>query len=205
MSEDQRTVFCGNISEKVTEEILFELFLQAGPLDAVRIPKDKDGRQRSFAFVVFKHESSVPYAIALFEGTALYNKVLQLKSRQVPNEKNFGNMSHQRAYSAPVNSNSKPSASPDFHHLLQFGQQMLNPGMRPSDPVTGLRNLYESQRGASNYLGAPFHLNSLQGNWSSRNHPYSVHGNGQKRKSSDRDRNYRREHRNSDRKGFSRY
>jgi RNA-binding protein 7 len=28
MEEDNRTVWCGNLSEKVTEEILYELFLQ---------------------------------------------------------------------------------------------------------------------------------------------------------------------------------
>lgn len=28
MEVDQRTVWCGNLSEKITEEILYELFLQ---------------------------------------------------------------------------------------------------------------------------------------------------------------------------------
>ncbi|XP_014478008.1 PREDICTED: splicing factor U2af large subunit A isoform X2 [Dinoponera quadriceps] len=33
MDEDARTIYCGNISNKVTEDILYELFLQAGPLE----------------------------------------------------------------------------------------------------------------------------------------------------------------------------
>lgn len=28
MSEDMKTLWCGNLSDKVTEEILYELFLQ---------------------------------------------------------------------------------------------------------------------------------------------------------------------------------
>ena len=28
MDEDARTIWCGNLSEKVTEDVLYELFLQ---------------------------------------------------------------------------------------------------------------------------------------------------------------------------------
>ncbi len=40
---DQRnqeaTVYCGNLDERVRDEILFELMLQAGPVVNVHIPK----------------------------------------------------------------------------------------------------------------------------------------------------------------------
>lgn len=80
--EDQRTVWCGNLSDKVTEEVLYELFLQAGPVRRVKIPKDKDGNQLSYGFVTFKHVESVPYAISLIEGISLYDRRLNLKPRQ---------------------------------------------------------------------------------------------------------------------------
>lgn len=80
--EDQRTVYCGNISDKVTEELLYELFLQAGPVRRVKIPKDRDGKQMSYGFVTFKHIESVPYAISLLEGISLYERSLNLKPRQ---------------------------------------------------------------------------------------------------------------------------
>ena len=42
-------------------------FLQAGPLISVRLPVDKDSkRQKTFAFVRFQHEESVPFAIDMF-------------------------------------------------------------------------------------------------------------------------------------------
>ncbi|XP_012260201.2 RNA-binding protein 7-like [Athalia rosae] len=81
MDEDRRTVWCGNLSEKVTEDLLYELFLQSGPIQKVSIPKDRDGKQRSYGFVTFRHTISVPYALDLFKGTALFDRVLTMKTR----------------------------------------------------------------------------------------------------------------------------
>ncbi|XP_071454665.1 splicing regulator RBM11 isoform X2 [Hetaerina americana] len=82
MDEKGRTLWCGNLSEKVTEAILYELFLQGGPLEKVLIPKDRDGNPRRFGFIVYKHPCSVPYAAALFQGTALYRRKLNLQYKQ---------------------------------------------------------------------------------------------------------------------------
>lgn len=84
--EDERTIFCGNLSDKVTEEILYELFLQTGPLTRVKIPKDREGRQSNYGFVTFKHPESVQYAIKLLNGIPLYDRKLCLKPRQVKAE-----------------------------------------------------------------------------------------------------------------------
>lgn len=70
-AEADRTLFVGNLETKVTEELLFELFHQAGPVIKVKIPKDKDGKPKQFAFVNFKHEVSVPYAMNLLNGIKL--------------------------------------------------------------------------------------------------------------------------------------
>ena len=35
------TVYCGNLDEKVTEELIWELMLQVGVVKHVHIPKDK--------------------------------------------------------------------------------------------------------------------------------------------------------------------
>ena len=37
------TCYCGSLDERVTEEILWELMLQAGPVINVHIPRDKVG------------------------------------------------------------------------------------------------------------------------------------------------------------------
>ncbi|CAF96067.1 unnamed protein product [Tetraodon nigroviridis] len=79
--ETDRTLFIRNLDARVTEELLFELFLQAGPLVKTRIPKDPEGRQKSFGFAVYKHEVSVPYAMQLLDGTPLFGRSLHVQFR----------------------------------------------------------------------------------------------------------------------------
>uniref|UniRef100_A0A4W3K2S3 RRM domain-containing protein n=1 Tax=Callorhinchus milii TaxID=7868 RepID=A0A4W3K2S3_CALMI len=67
----QRLVLPGNRTQ----------FPLAGPLTKVTIPKDKDGRQKSYGFVCFKHTESVPYAISLLNGIRLYGRPLNLQYR----------------------------------------------------------------------------------------------------------------------------
>ncbi|KTF99556.1 hypothetical protein cypCar_00039693 [Cyprinus carpio] len=79
--EADRTLFVGNLDPQVTEEVIFELFLQAGPLIKVKIPKDSDGKSKQFAFVNFKHEASVPYALNLMNGIRLHGRQLNIQFR----------------------------------------------------------------------------------------------------------------------------
>uniref|UniRef100_A0A3B5BGJ4 RNA binding motif protein 7 n=1 Tax=Stegastes partitus TaxID=144197 RepID=A0A3B5BGJ4_9TELE len=79
--ETDRTLFIRNLDTRVTEELLFELFLQAGPLIKTKIPKDADGKQKTFGFAVYKHEVSVPYAMELLNGTSLYGRTIHVQFR----------------------------------------------------------------------------------------------------------------------------
>ncbi|XP_028582766.2 splicing regulator RBM11 [Podarcis muralis] len=79
--EPDRTLFVGNLESRVQEEILYELFLQAGPVTKVTICKDKDGKPKTFGFVCFKHTESVPYAIALLNGIRLYGRPIKVQYR----------------------------------------------------------------------------------------------------------------------------
>ncbi|XP_042656339.1 RNA-binding protein 7 [Tyto alba] len=80
-AEADRTLFVGNLDPKVTEELIFELFHQAGPVVKVKIPKDRDGRPKQFAFVNFKHEESVPYGLSLLNGIKLYGRPIKIQFR----------------------------------------------------------------------------------------------------------------------------
>ncbi|XP_001507009.3 RNA-binding protein 7 isoform X1 [Ornithorhynchus anatinus] len=80
-AEADRTLFVGNLDTKVTEELLFELFHQAGPVINVKIPKDKDGKPKQFAFVNFKHEESVPYGMNLLNGIKLFGRPIKIQFR----------------------------------------------------------------------------------------------------------------------------
>lgn len=128
--DEQRTVWCGNLSDKISEDILYELFLQAAPLERVRIPKDKDGKQSTYGFVTFKHLVSVQYATELLNGIALFDKRINIKPR-------VGNLqrqnSHHRDHS-PVYAQQLQHVNPpenllntiqNLDILMQMGDQLL--------------------------------------------------------------------------------
>ncbi|XP_072551104.1 RNA-binding protein 7 [Salminus brasiliensis] len=105
--EADRTLFVGNLDPQVTEELLFELFLQAGPLVKVKIPKDGDGKSKQFAFVNFKHEVSVPYSMNLLNGVRLYGRQLNIQYRA-------GSSHINQEGKSPANSqNSSPTNTPN--------------------------------------------------------------------------------------------
>lgn len=102
--DDAKTVWVGNIADQVTEELLYELFLQSGPLERVKIPTDREGRKSSFAFVTFKHEVSVPYTVQLLNGIKLCEKNLNIKPRNGGAQKDKYNALQspmQRSFSYP--------------------------------------------------------------------------------------------------------
>ena len=78
----QRTLKCVGVSEKAEKKILYELFLNAGPLEKVTIPRDRvTGQQLSVAYILFCHPESVKYAFSLLNGTVLYGQQLRLQHR----------------------------------------------------------------------------------------------------------------------------
>lgn len=75
VDEESRTLWVGGINAEVKEEILFELFINCGPVENVRIPKDKQTmKQKSFGFVVFEHKESLSYAIKQMTGIKLFGQ-----------------------------------------------------------------------------------------------------------------------------------
>ncbi|PZC85091.1 RNA-binding protein 7 [Helicoverpa armigera] len=170
IEEDNKTIWCGNLPEQVTEEILYELFLQAGPLEKVRIPRDRDGRQKNFAFVTYCHEVSVPYAINLFRGTSLFHRTLTLQSRG-------------RMVTLPP-----PIRCYGLEPPLEFPPQ-INIAKQFVDMTEHLKE----DEFKTNMIRQPHDPNdrlviaSLQGNWSHRHHPYRPKDKSHR----DQDRDYR--------------
>lgn len=59
---------------EASEEIIYELFLQAGPIESVSL-------KTGFGFVTFEDEESVLYACSLFENVKLFDRELKVKPR----------------------------------------------------------------------------------------------------------------------------
>ncbi|XP_039304067.1 negative elongation factor E isoform X2 [Solenopsis invicta] len=156
--------------------LLIIFIIKGGPVQKITIPKDREGKQRTYGFITYKHMKSVEYALLLFDGTMLYNRTLNMKPRN--------NTESQQAeqFSNPVR---------NMNYMLELGQQMM------------LGN-YSPQTGSGDGGGAIFGINILQdgpiyprqldtnsGNDTRiRSHPYQR--NRDRNQDRDRDRNQER-------------
>jgi cold-inducible RNA-binding protein len=66
------SLFVGNLSYATTEQELNDLFSQAGAVQSVRIPTDRDtGQARGFGFVEMENSDDAQKAIQQFDGYRL--------------------------------------------------------------------------------------------------------------------------------------
>ncbi|KNB46332.1 hypothetical protein JH06_0838 [Blastocystis sp. subtype 4] len=73
------TVYVGNLDERVDEELIWELFLQFGPVVSVSMPKDKvTNTHQGFGFVEFQNEIDAEYAVRVTGNVALYGKKIRV-------------------------------------------------------------------------------------------------------------------------------
>jgi splicing factor 3B subunit 4 len=88
MSTDPRvsrvnSLYVGELDQQVTADILFELFLQAGPVSSVNIPYDRlTASHPGFGFVEMASEEDALYAMQLLNGVPLFGTPIRV-SRSV--------------------------------------------------------------------------------------------------------------------------
>ena len=72
------TVYIGNLDERVTDRVLYDILIQAGRVVDLHIPKDKESEKpKGFAFAEYETEEIADYAVKLFSGlVTLYNRTL---------------------------------------------------------------------------------------------------------------------------------
>lgn len=73
------TLWVGNLDENVTEALLWELFLQAGPVMDVNMPLDKvTGQSSNFAFVEMRSEMDAEYAMKVMNMVRMFGKPIRI-------------------------------------------------------------------------------------------------------------------------------
>ncbi|CAA7405053.1 unnamed protein product [Spirodela intermedia] len=73
------TVYVGNLDPQVSEELLWELFVQAGPVVNVYVPKDRvTNLHQGYGFVEFRSEEDADYAIKILNMIKLYGKPIRV-------------------------------------------------------------------------------------------------------------------------------
>ncbi|XP_022641193.1 protein HSH49 isoform X1 [Vigna radiata var. radiata] len=73
------SVYIGNLDERVTERVLYDILIQAGRVVDLHIPKDKETEKpKGYAFAEYETEEIADYAVRLFSGlVTLYNRTLK--------------------------------------------------------------------------------------------------------------------------------
>lgn len=73
------TIYVGNIDEEADEELIYELMLQAGPVVAVHLPKDRVNQtHQGYGFVEFKSIKDAEYALLVMNQVRLFGKPLRI-------------------------------------------------------------------------------------------------------------------------------
>lgn len=75
----EATCYVGNLDLRVTDDILWELFIQCGPVVNVHLPRDKiTGDHQGFSFVEFRSEVDTEYAIKIMHMIKLFGKPIKV-------------------------------------------------------------------------------------------------------------------------------
>lgn len=75
----EATIYVGNLDQKATENIIWELFTQCGPVVNVHIPRDKiSNEHQGYGFVEFKSEEDADYSIKIMHMIKLYSKPIKV-------------------------------------------------------------------------------------------------------------------------------
>ncbi|KAF5451422.1 hypothetical protein F2P56_026531 [Juglans regia] len=73
------TAYVGNLDPQVTEELLWELFVQSGPVVNVYVPKDRvTNLHQGYGFIEFRSEEDADYAIKVLNMIKLYGKPIRV-------------------------------------------------------------------------------------------------------------------------------
>lgn len=72
-------IVTGNLDERVSDRVLYDILIQAGRVVDLHIPRDKDtDKPKGFAFAEYESEEIADYAVRLFTGlVTLYNRTLK--------------------------------------------------------------------------------------------------------------------------------
>ncbi|KAK9455589.1 hypothetical protein V1511DRAFT_498196 [Dipodascopsis uninucleata] len=75
----EATVYIGNIDEQVTDAVIWELMLQAGPVINVHLPKDRvTQRHQGYGFAEFQSEQDADYAAKIMNQIRLFGKPIRV-------------------------------------------------------------------------------------------------------------------------------
>lgn len=82
------TIYVGNLDERVSDALVWELFLQAGRIVNVHLPKDRVTQShQGYGFVEFISEEDAEYAARIMSGIRIYGKQIRVNKASADKQK----------------------------------------------------------------------------------------------------------------------
>ncbi|KAK8652644.1 hypothetical protein V6N13_126671 [Hibiscus sabdariffa] len=162
------SVYIGNLDERVSDRVLYEILIQAGRVVGLYIPRDKETEKpKGFAFVEYENEDVADYAVKLFSGlVTLYNRTLKFAiSGQYKTSQNPPNA----AIAATISSYKSRQYHGVVNHM-EISQQLkrsLTPSRVPDYPAPYAQGDYLS-------CGVSHHSNGYGSHFNDPNYEYSL-------------------------------
>ncbi|KAL9274690.1 Splicing factor 3B subunit 4-like protein [Drosera capensis] len=143
------TVYIGNLDERVTDRVLYDILIQAGRVVDLHMPRDREtNKLKGFAFAEYETDEIADYAVRLFSGLViLYNKTLKFqisgKDKPSPNMAAVSNSSHMYAPHGSISSDlptypNRPLSSSRFSPYSSNSGQ----GREPNGNISRLEGHY---------------------------------------------------------------
>ncbi|KAJ6696941.1 hypothetical protein OIU85_003315 [Salix viminalis] len=150
------SIYIGNLDERVSDRVLYDILIQAGRVVDLHIPRDRETEKpKGYAFAEYETEEIADYAVKLFSGlVTLYNRTLKFaisgqdklaqnnSNGAVPGP-NSSNRQRPSSHPAPLNNfeisnHSVRSSAPSRVSTYPANDSLAPPG------VTNLSNGYGS-------------------------------------------------------------
>ncbi|OIV91390.1 hypothetical protein TanjilG_02008 [Lupinus angustifolius] len=156
------TVYIGNLDERVTDRVLYDILIQAGPVVDLHIPKDKEtDKPKGFAFAEYETEEVADYAVRLFSGlVTLYNRTLKFAISGKDKTTSKGSTAitptsnssqRPRPYQMPINNSENFPHSNRLSTPDRFSDYAVNHSQVPPLHVTDQSSGYGSHHTVNNY------------------------------------------------------
>lgn len=86
--DKEATVYVGNLDERVTDSLIWELMLQAGRIANVHLPKDRVTQtHQGYGFVEFQSEEDAEYAAKIMNQVRLWGKPIRVNKASADKQK----------------------------------------------------------------------------------------------------------------------
>lgn len=86
--DKEATVYVGNLDERATDTLIWELMIQAGRVRNVHLPKDRVTQtHQGFGFVEFMTEEDADYAAKIMNAVRLFGKPIRVNKASADKQK----------------------------------------------------------------------------------------------------------------------